>query len=477
MTISSSSSTITYQGNGSQTQFSFSFVAVAAADLTVFLTDSSGNITTLSSGYSVSLNSAQSGQSFGVGGTVTYPVSGSPLAAGNSITITRNLPFIQGTSLQNQGSMWPTSIEGALDYVTMLVQQLQQLSQRQLTVPLSDPVPGTVPAVAARANLLLGFDSSGNPTAVSGLPSGTVSSAMQPVVNAASISAAVSLLGLQALPVGLEADWPGLFAPTGWFIEDGSAQSRTTYANLFNVIAPVITCTVTPSSNIVTGIPSTINWAVGWAVEGTGIQAGTTIQSIDSNTQIHLSQPALSSVGVGIRIFPYGNGDGSTTFNLPDGRGYAYVGLDNPAGAGTTGRISVSAGNFDGTVLNNVGGFQTQTLTQTQLPNISVTFGGTAITSKFANLHDAAGTFIDTLTNSSSADGGLWQQAQDYNGTGTSHNIYRATTSATNGGVTIPAITPAGTITIGTRTGSLGAGGAHPNVQPTAIRNKIIYHG
>jgi microcystin-dependent protein len=69
----------------------------------------------------------------------------------------------------------------------------------------------------------------------------------------------------------------------------------------------------------------------------------------------------------------FGNGDGSTTFGLPDLRGRAIFGKDNMGGS-AAGRISVAGGNFDGTVLGGTGGAQNQTLTQAQLPAVAPAF-------------------------------------------------------------------------------------------------------
>ncbi len=53
----------------------------------------------------------------------------------------------------------------------------------------------------------------------------------------------------------------------------------------------------------------------------------------------------------------WGTGDGSTTYNLPDLRGRAGYGQDLTNG-GLANRITVAGGNFDGTVIGNVGGLQ-----------------------------------------------------------------------------------------------------------------------
>jgi len=92
----------------------------------------------------------------------------------------------------------------------------------------------------------------------------------------------------QGTPVGIINAWPTATAPTGWLECDGSAVSRTTYADLFAVIGE-----------------------------------------------------------------DYGNGNGSTTFNLPDFRGEFLRGWDNGAGNDPDSGSRTDRG--DGTTGDNVG--------------------------------------------------------------------------------------------------------------------------
>lgn len=62
----------------------------------------------------------------------------------------------------------------------------------------------------------------------------------------------------------------------------------------------------------------------------------------------------------------WGNGDGVTTFNVPDFRGRATYGTDNMGGTAAN-RITVAGGNFDGTVIANTGGLQNHTMTSGEL--------------------------------------------------------------------------------------------------------------
>ncbi len=52
---------------------------------------------------------------------------------------------------------------------------------------------------------------------------------------------------------------------------------------------------ITTGSNVITGIYSTDRFQVGWTVTGTGIPAGTTVTSVDSLTQVHISQNATAT--------------------------------------------------------------------------------------------------------------------------------------------------------------------------------------
>jgi hypothetical protein len=163
MTISTTSTTVTYQGNGSTTAFTFSFVADSPSDLVVSLTDSSGIVTLLDpSQYSVVLNPVPTGGLWGIGGTVTYPISGSPISSGTNITITRAVPYTQDVSISNQGAFYPQAVEQALDVLELQIQQIKTESEYSLKFPLSGGVvPDDLLGAAERAGNVLAFDDNG----------------------------------------------------------------------------------------------------------------------------------------------------------------------------------------------------------------------------------------------------------------------------------------------------------------------------
>lgn len=202
MTISTTASSVTVAGNGATASFGFSFIAGTASNIVVTYTDANSNATVLVQGsqYTLSINAAVAGQIWGVGGTVTYPLSGTPIAAGTYLTISRIVPVTQLTSISNQGDFYPQSVEKALDTLEMQIQQAEGQIGRALLFNIADQGPfGTLPIASVRAGMILGFDSSGNPGVFSELPVGSVSSAMVPVVEAASTGAALALLG--GLPI------------------------------------------------------------------------------------------------------------------------------------------------------------------------------------------------------------------------------------------------------------------------------------
>jgi len=113
--------------------------------------------------------------------------------------------------------------------------------------------------------------------------------------------------------------------PAGWLVANGAAVSRTTYADLFAIY------------NAMT--------------------------------------PAL----------PYGSGDGSNTFNLPDLRGRAVIGFDNMGGVADAGLLSTS--NAYGTK----GGAETVTLSATQVPLVSHNHTGNTGGHSVDHVHSSGG--------------------------------------------------------------------------------------
>lgn len=157
MTISSATRQAgPYFGDDVTLAFPFAFKVFSASDLQIIKTDPTGAETVLTTGFSTSLNADQNANP---GGTVTLS---SVLSSGYKLTLTSNVAALQSTDLTNQGGFYPAVITNALDRLTILVQQILNGLGRSLKFPISDSaVSTTLPTVAARANRVLGFDTSG----------------------------------------------------------------------------------------------------------------------------------------------------------------------------------------------------------------------------------------------------------------------------------------------------------------------------
>jgi len=137
----------------------------------------------------------------------------------------------------------------------------------------------------------------------------------------------------------------------------------------------------------------------------------------------------------------HGIGDGTTTFNLPDGRGRTPAGKDDMGGVSAN-RLTAQPGGLNGDTLGATGGAETHTLTAAQLA--SHTHGVTDP----GHSHQY-GRPTSSIDNDRGTSGSLW-------------SIDNSETVNT------------GTATTGITIQSAGSDGAHNNVQPTIIFNTII---
>ncbi len=174
---------------------------------------------------------------------------------------------------------------------------------------------------------------------------------------------------------GVSKDYDGRSAPNGYVFKNGAAISRTTYSALFAKIVPVVgTFTVTIASP---GVFTLVGHGLITADQvyltttgalPTGLSANTLyyVHKIDADT-FHLSTSRANSraatyinTSVGqsgvhtLRFCPYGLGDGSTTFNVPNSAGMVIVAADT------------AQTEFD--VLGLSGGEKTHTLTIDEMP-------------------------------------------------------------------------------------------------------------
>jgi hypothetical protein len=166
MTISTELTKISYQANGSTTVWNFTFPGGPNPDIHLIVTPPGGSPTEILSNFKVNVNPPVDPNPTSIGGSVIYPVTGSPLTVGNRVTIFRDVPLIQPTSFANQGTIYQEVIEETFDYVVEEIQQLDERLDRVLTVPITEDGPLVIPPCPERANKFLAFDENCKPIAV-----------------------------------------------------------------------------------------------------------------------------------------------------------------------------------------------------------------------------------------------------------------------------------------------------------------------
>ena len=268
----------------------------------------------------------------------------------------------------------------------------------------------------------------------------------------------VTVGGVNPVPPGFEMTAAAIAAPAGWYLEYGQTITRSTDTPLMNAITQVFTAT-TNGTTVLTSVSVDLRnlGLEGSVLEGTGMATGATIVSVDSATQITMSLAATNSASGGsVRAFPYGNGDGSTTFTLPDARGTVAAGRDNMGGTAAN-KLTTAGSGVNGLRLNVVAGAQNVTLDATMIP---------------AHQH---GVYLKDPQHSHT----LNPNTAGVNFGGGGAGNFNSGSYAT-GGNTVNSNTTG--ITIGSvngvandnQTAAIGGGLAHNNTQPTRIRNVMI---
>lgn len=269
------------------------------------------------------------------------------------------------------------------------------------------------------------------------------------VSGAATFSSTLDVTGLitqggsTPVPIGATVEYDGLTAPAGWLFKYGQAVSRTTFSSLFGKLTATATATRSNGSTSLSSVDTDFSalGVVGAYIEGTGISLGTTITAVTAST-ITLSAAASGAGSMTIRILPHGQGDGSTTFNIPDDRNYVKAGRGDMGGSDAGLLTSTYFGAVtgkSGTSLGAKGGLQSHVITVAQMP---------------AHAHPGSSVSQSTVITAVSTNG------QSGMGSGSDTYARGATSSSL-------------TLTIS----SQGSDAAHNNVQPTRVTNFIIFTG
>lgn len=177
------------------------------------------------------------------------------------------------------------------------------------------------------------------------------------------------------LPLGAVIAISGFTAPTNYVLAYGQAISRVTYVEAFESITFSSSVSCVSASTTLSGISTTAQTRVGAPIEASCLPPGTTVAAILSPTSITASAAAVSTVSTTLRTFPWNNGDGISTFNVPDLRGRVAPGSDCMGGVCASRITSLVFGVSPGPP-GVPGGQQANVLTQAQTASYNLSIAG-----------------------------------------------------------------------------------------------------
>jgi hypothetical protein len=252
------------------------------------------------------------------------------------------------------------------------------------------------------------------------------------------------------LLVGTVLPWSALVAPPNYQFAYGQELSRVLYPELLAslTIKQNVVCVI--GSNVLTGVADTSQIPIGAIVEASCVPPGSAVTARTS-TSLTISTTASTSTNVLAQIFPYGDGDGALTFNVPDYRGATLVGRNNMGGPASS-RLGPDAwgsvGYFNGS--------ERSSLLRSDLPNVSIPLVGTPGSLSVTST-------IGTIVNSPAVQGINSGAGSNFGGLNNTGSGIGAVTSTGS-------FTPAGSISLNGGVTQTTFG----NLQPSITANYII---
>lgn len=158
MTLSTTTTRASASGNGSTVDFNFTFKVWAAADLKVYLRDTTtlvDTLQTLTTHYTVVPTT-----SYPDAGKITFVTAP---ATGKTVIILRDAAMTQDLDLIANGAFAAENVEAALDKIVGFAQSLEERDDRALILPIGSTLgPLTLPEpTVAKAGQVLGINGAG----------------------------------------------------------------------------------------------------------------------------------------------------------------------------------------------------------------------------------------------------------------------------------------------------------------------------
>jgi hypothetical protein len=133
MTDTSTTLKNSYNGNDSATSFDYQFKIYDENELIVIKTNNDGVDETLTLNTDYTVNNVGENN----GGSVTYPISGSPLSANETLTLYPSYPLTQTIEFTNQDKAYFELFEEGLDRANLKIKMLQEQLDRAVKVDVT----------------------------------------------------------------------------------------------------------------------------------------------------------------------------------------------------------------------------------------------------------------------------------------------------------------------------------------------------
>ena len=319
MTITTPPTPLSYPGDGNQTQFPISWKYFDKTHVTALLRDATNGETIWSLGSDFLLTTA----GLDSGGTLTATIAP---ASGETLVIDIDVPQTQVSPLPLGGDFPSTTVETMVDLTVQRTSKLETTFDRTFLVPNTDARKGSdllLPIDADRASNFLAFDAEGRPVAAAGTSAdlGPVSAYINTLLDDADAATARATLEAQEDVINTQGD-----------------------ISIGDVSGAAARLAIGPNGAVLASNGTTASWqtALQLGVLQIGQYRWIAHNNIPSGWLLCDARPVSRTTYAALFTeigTTYGIGDGSTTFNLPDGRERSLIGVgtgDAPGASGIT---------------------------------------------------------------------------------------------------------------------------------------------